>query len=95
MVAGVPGSFRTRLLLLSLLALGVRLAWLALEPATSPVADETMWLTWGTDEGDDAHALAAASAHERVDGALVGGASLKPDFVELVRRAVQAAGSPR
>ena len=30
-----------------------------------------------------------------IDGALVGGASLKPDFVELVRRAVRAAGSPR
>ena len=30
-----------------------------------------------------------------IDGALVGGASLKPDFVELVRRAVRAARSPR
>jgi triosephosphate isomerase len=27
-----------------------------------------------------------------IDGALVGGASLKPDYVDLVRRAVQAAG---
>jgi len=25
-----------------------------------------------------------------IDGALVGGASLKPDFVDLVRRAVEA-----
>jgi len=49
MVAGVPASFSTRLLLLTLLGLAVRLLWVALEPATSPVADETMWLTWGTE----------------------------------------------
>ena len=48
MVAGVPTPFSTRLLLLSLLGLAVRLLWVAFEPATSPVADETMWLTWGT-----------------------------------------------
>jgi hypothetical protein len=49
MVAGVHGSFRSRLLLLSVLGFAVRVAWVALEPATSPVADETMWLTWGTE----------------------------------------------
>ena len=48
MVAGVPASFSTRLLRLSLLGLAVRALWVAIEPATSPVADETMWLTWGT-----------------------------------------------
>jgi hypothetical protein len=47
MVAGVPGSFPRRLLLLTLAALAVRLAWVWLEPATAPVADENMWLTWG------------------------------------------------
>ena len=30
-------------------------------------------------------------AMPEIDGALVGGASLKPDFVELVRRAARAA----
>jgi hypothetical protein len=49
MVAGVPRSFRTRLLLLTLLGLLVRALWVAFEPATAPVADETMWLTWGTE----------------------------------------------
>jgi len=49
MVARVPRSFRARLLLLSLLGLAVRALWVAFEPATSPVADETMWLTWGTE----------------------------------------------
>ena len=49
MVAGVHRSFRVRLLLLSLLGLVVRMLWVAVEPATSPVADETMWLTWGTE----------------------------------------------
>jgi hypothetical protein len=44
----VFASFRSRLLLLTLVGLGVRAAWAALEPATSPQADETMWLTWGT-----------------------------------------------
>ena len=48
MVAAVPRTFRGRLLLLSALGLAVRALWVALEPATSPVADETMWLTWGT-----------------------------------------------
>ena len=47
MVAGVPRSFGARLLLLSLLAFAVRALWVAVEPATSPIADETMWLTWG------------------------------------------------
>ena len=47
MVAVVPASFHRRLLLLTLAALVVRLAWVWLEPATEPVADENMWLTWG------------------------------------------------
>ncbi|MCK4451568.1 MAG: triose-phosphate isomerase, partial [Anaerolineae bacterium] len=34
--------------------------------------------------------IAAFMTMPEVDGALVGGASLKPDFVELVRRAVMA-----
>ena len=43
-----PGvSFRRRLLALFAAALGVRLLWVVLEPATYPVADETMWLSWG------------------------------------------------
>lgn len=46
----VPGvSFGRGLLTLTGAALLVRLAWVALEPATSPVADETMWLTWGSE----------------------------------------------
>src|SRR5512145_1656164 len=49
MVAAVSGSFRARLLALTLLGLAVRVLWVASEPATSPVADETMWLTWGTE----------------------------------------------
>ncbi len=49
MVAAVSGSFRARLLTLTLLGFVVRALWVALEPATSPVADETMWLTWGTE----------------------------------------------
>lgn len=49
MVAAVARSFRARLLLLFALGLGVRVAFVVLEPATSPVADETMWLTWGTE----------------------------------------------
>ena len=28
----------------------MRLSWVALEPATYPVADETMWLSWGLHE---------------------------------------------
>jgi hypothetical protein len=47
MVAGVSVSFRRRLLWLTAAALGVRLLWVAFEPATYPVADETMWLSWG------------------------------------------------
>jgi len=39
--------------------------------------------------------IAGFMAMPEIDGALVGGASLKPDFVELVRRAVRAAGRPR
>jgi triosephosphate isomerase len=34
--------------------------------------------------------IASFMAMPEIDGALVGGASLKPDFVELVRRAVAA-----
>ncbi len=49
MVAAVSGSFRARLLALTLAGFATRLLWVALEPATSPVADETMWLTWGTE----------------------------------------------
>jgi hypothetical protein len=45
----VSASFRSRLLLLTLLGLAVRAAWAAFEPATSPQADETMWLAWGTE----------------------------------------------
>jgi len=45
----VFGPFRSRLVLLTLAGLAVRLLWVALEPATSPVADETMWVTWGTE----------------------------------------------
>jgi hypothetical protein len=41
------GRFSSRLLLLTLAALAVRLAFVWLEPATDPVADETMWTTWG------------------------------------------------
>ena len=48
MVAVVSGSFRRGLLALTLAGLAARLVWVALEPATFPVADETMWLTWGT-----------------------------------------------
>jgi hypothetical protein len=48
MVAGV--SFRRGLLALSGAGLLFRLLWIAVEPATSPVADETMWVTWGTRE---------------------------------------------
>jgi hypothetical protein len=38
---------RRRLLVLTAAALAVRLSFIALEPATDPVADETMWITWG------------------------------------------------
>jgi hypothetical protein len=47
MVPSVSVSFRRRLLGLFAAALAVRLLWLACEPATYPVADETMWLSWG------------------------------------------------
>jgi 4-amino-4-deoxy-L-arabinose transferase-like glycosyltransferase len=47
----VPGvSFRRGLLALTGAGLLVRLLWVALEPATSPVADETMWVNWGSRE---------------------------------------------
>ena len=49
MVARVSGSFRRRLLALTLAGLAARLLWVALEPATSPQADETMWVTWGAE----------------------------------------------
>jgi 4-amino-4-deoxy-L-arabinose transferase-like glycosyltransferase len=49
MVGHVLGSFRARLGLVCLLGLALRVAWVALEPSTSPQADETMWLTWGTE----------------------------------------------
>jgi 4-amino-4-deoxy-L-arabinose transferase-like glycosyltransferase len=48
MVAAVLGSFRRRLLALTLAGLLARLLWVALEPDTHPVADETMWLSWGS-----------------------------------------------
>jgi 4-amino-4-deoxy-L-arabinose transferase-like glycosyltransferase len=47
MVADVTARFRWRLLGLTVAALAVRLLWVALEPATYPVADETVWLSWG------------------------------------------------
>jgi hypothetical protein len=43
----VSGSFRRGLLALTLAGLAARLLWVFLEPATSPQADETMWVTWG------------------------------------------------
>jgi 4-amino-4-deoxy-L-arabinose transferase-like glycosyltransferase len=47
----VPGvSFRRGLLALTGAGLLLRLLWVALEPATSPVADETMWVNWGSVE---------------------------------------------
>ena len=50
----VPGvSFRRGLLVLTGAGLLLRLLWVALEPATSPVADETMWVNWGTHELPD------------------------------------------
>jgi hypothetical protein len=48
MVAAVQGSYRRRLLALTLAGLLARLAWVAIEPETHPVADETMWVAWGT-----------------------------------------------
>ncbi len=49
MVAVVSGSFRRGLALLTLAGLLVRLLFMILEPATSPVADERMWTAWGTE----------------------------------------------
>jgi 4-amino-4-deoxy-L-arabinose transferase-like glycosyltransferase len=45
----VSGSFRRGLLALTLAGLAVRLLWVALEPPTFPVADETMWVSWGSE----------------------------------------------
>jgi 4-amino-4-deoxy-L-arabinose transferase-like glycosyltransferase len=42
----VSGSFRRGLLALTLAGLAARLLWVALEPPTFPVADETMWVSW-------------------------------------------------
>ena len=42
-------AFRRRLLQVSLLGLGLRAAFLLLEPPTGPVADERMWVVWGAD----------------------------------------------
>ena len=47
MVAVVPASFRGGCCCSHWPRCAVRLAWVGLEPATSPVADENMWLTWG------------------------------------------------
>ena len=44
-----PRAFRRSLLLLSVLALGLRAAFLLLEPPTGPVADERMWVVWGAE----------------------------------------------
>ena len=49
MVGRVSGSFRRGLLALTLAGLAARLLWVALEPATSPKADETMWVSWGSE----------------------------------------------
>lgn len=44
----MSGSFRRGLLALTLAGVLARLLFAWLEPRTFPVADETMWLTWGT-----------------------------------------------
>jgi len=44
----VSRPFRRGLLALTLAGVGARLLFAVLEPRTFPVADETMWLTWGT-----------------------------------------------
>src|SRR5262245_26281512 len=49
MVAAMLASWKARLASLTLMALALRALWVALEPATSPQADETMWLIWGTE----------------------------------------------
>jgi hypothetical protein len=41
------GRFAPRLVLLTVAAIAVRLLFVFLEPSTDPVADETMWTTWG------------------------------------------------
>lgn len=43
-------TFERRLLIVSLLGLSLRAAFLVLEPPTGPVADERMWVVWGADE---------------------------------------------
>jgi len=45
--SAAEGRFASRLVLLTLAALAVRLLFVFLEPSTDPVADETMWTTWG------------------------------------------------
>jgi 4-amino-4-deoxy-L-arabinose transferase-like glycosyltransferase len=50
MVGAVPGSHRRRLLALTVAGLLARLLWVALEPETHPVADETMWVAWGSEK---------------------------------------------
>ena len=49
--AAVSGGARERraLYALTVLALGLRLLFVWAEPETYPVADETMWVTWGTE----------------------------------------------
>jgi 4-amino-4-deoxy-L-arabinose transferase-like glycosyltransferase len=42
-------SFERRLLVVTLLGLVLRAAFLGLEPPTGPVADERMWVVWGAD----------------------------------------------
>jgi hypothetical protein len=43
------GTFERRLLIVCLLGLLLRAAFLVLEPSTGPVADERMWVVWGAD----------------------------------------------
>jgi len=50
MVGAVPASYRRRLLALTAAGLLARLLWVALEPETYPVADETMWVAWGSEK---------------------------------------------
>jgi hypothetical protein len=49
MVAAVVRRSRDGLLVLTLAGLMVRLLFTFLEPATYPIADETMWIKWGTE----------------------------------------------
>ena len=46
-MSGAEERFAPRLVLLTLAAIAVRLLFVFLEPSTDPVADETMWTTWG------------------------------------------------